>query len=99
MSYRELRQSRCASLQHLGLVDEARTRRLIRSKLRGGLLPRIQAVEIVVVRAAGQLCEGCGEPVAATEEMVWNVASRDSPELHFHATCFEIWDQERAGLE
>jgi len=98
-SGRELRRLRGTYLTHLVLVDEAGARQLIRSKLREGLLPRTRAVEMVVVRAAGQPCDGCGEPIAANAEMVWSVASRNWPALHFHAACFEIWDRERAGLD
>ena len=63
-SGRESRRLRGTYLTHLVLVDEAGARQLIRSKLREGLLPRTRAVEMVVVRAAGQPCDGCGEPIA-----------------------------------
>jgi hypothetical protein len=30
--------------------------------------------------------------------MIWGIASQDWVSVHFHATCYELWEAERLAL-
>jgi hypothetical protein len=79
-------------------MDEQFVRQLIRHKLLGGRLPRSRAVDVWAAPGDGQVCDGCGEPIARNQQIVWGIATRDWTSIQFHADCFQIWDAERLAL-
>ena len=71
---------------------------LIRRKLSEGRLPRSRPVDVWQAPGAGQTCDGCGEPIATNQQMVWGLATRGWMSIHFHEECFGIWDYERGAV-
>jgi hypothetical protein len=79
-------------------MDEALARELIRRKLHARRLPRSRALGIWARPGTGQACDGCGEPIAPEQQIVWGIATLDRMSIEFHDHCFEIWDSERLAV-
>ena len=54
-----------------------RARQLVWQKLHECRLPRTRAVDIRVLPGDGQVCDGCGEPIAQDQQIVSGIATRD----------------------
>ena len=79
-------------------MDKTLVRQLIRHRLLEGRLPRGRAVDIWYASGEGQTCDGCGDPIGRNQMMTWGIASQDWFSVHFHATCYELWEVERLAL-
>jgi len=79
-------------------MDSTLVRQLIRHRLLEGRLPRGRAVDIWDAPGEGQTCDGCDDPIARDQMMIWGIASQDWVSVHFHATCYELWEAERLAL-
>ena len=73
-------------------------RQLIRRRLLEGRLPRGRALDIWAAPGEGQSCDGCGEPIAKNQQIVWGIAAKDWMSVQFHANCYELWEAERLAL-
>ena len=80
-------------------MDEDLVRQLVRRKLQDGRLSRSRAVDIRATPGDGQACDGCGEPIARKQQIVWAIATRDWTSIQFHDDCFLIWEAERLVVE
>jgi len=58
-------------------MDSTLVRQLIRHRLVEGRLPRGRAVDIWDAPGEGQTCDGCDDPIARDQMMIWGIASQD----------------------
>jgi hypothetical protein len=72
----------------------------IRLKLAHQELPSEMAARMWAGRGSGQLCDGCGEPIADEVEYELEfTGSEESPRtLRLHRSCCEAWNVERVAL-
>ena len=79
-------------------MDNPTLRILIRDKLADGRLPHDHIPRMWGGPGHGETCDGCGEIVTKTQ-MLMEGLSRDTGArgsgVHFHITCFHVWDVER----
>jgi hypothetical protein len=73
---------------------ESSLRRLIRSKLADGRLPRIHIPRIWGGMATGEECAACDEIIPSPRNVI-GAKVPDDEMLHFHPRCFYLWDGER----
>jgi hypothetical protein len=70
--------------------------RMIQGKLVDGRLPQDPLPRVCGGPGQGETCDGCGEIVTRAELAMEN-ADGEHP-IHFHVSCFYIWDAERRAL-
>ena len=68
-------------------------RLLIQEKLADGRLPRAPIPRVWGGPGHGEICDGCGETVAAAQAAIGNADAECG--LQFHVACFHVWDVER----
>lgn len=75
-------------------MDRPELRSMIRDKLADGRLPHDHIPELWGGPGNGETCDGCGQAVTKTQ-MVMEGLSTEHGGVHFHVTCFHVWDVER----
>lgn len=77
------------------------TAAIIRMKLERKELPAEAAERIWAGYGRGDLCSGCGAPIAENEveyELAFTNADNGAESVRLHRTCCNIWNIERVAL-
>jgi hypothetical protein len=79
-------------------MDNATVRLLIREKLDDGRLPHDNIPRMLGGTGNGETCDGCGETVTNMQMLMEGLSTDSGAKdscVHFHITCFHLWDVER----
>jgi hypothetical protein len=76
-------------------MDQESLRLIIRRKLGHGRLPLNSVERFWGGLAEGEVCDVCDKPVTKQQLVLEGIPSPDKKPIHFHALCFELWNDER----
>jgi hypothetical protein len=75
-------------------MDQPTLRLMIHDKLADGRLPHHYIPRVGGGLGNGETCDGCGETVTKTQEVMGGLSGRDRG-VQFHDACFYVWDATR----
>lgn len=74
-------------------LDTDVRRLIIRQRLQGGRLPHEHTIELWHGPGFGQMCDGCGAPIAHADGMCL-MCGEDWQAIRLHYDCFLLWEEE-----
>jgi hypothetical protein len=77
-------------------MDDAVVRRVVRAKIENGHLPHKHSGAVSASNGTEERCDACATPISSQEVLI-RLSQGGSGRFVFHATCFVIWRDERAG--
>jgi hypothetical protein len=80
------------------MKPEELIRQLVQAKLSSGELPRDDCSKVMGGTSHGEICDACGDAVAATQLVMECIGDHYPRAIQFHVLCFYLWDAARRAL-